>query len=274
MRSQFIDPRYLYKTESPLRTKVNAFSRYLIVDEASRSVFNHVSQLLADKSPILDIGCGVGIPLLPVGPTVFDRQDFIAIDLSLRQLRSIRDSAKNPIPKLLQVDAIQMPFPDNSFGAVLARHMLYHVHNPQIAIAEAARVIRDDGIFIATTNSSHSRPELQDAHREAVSELGGRLLERISQVFDAENGEHKLTSLFYRVRTLSWSGILAFPDISEVLEYYRSSAYYKIAFDSEADRIRLLNLMADILIDRFGDGQISLTVGGAVFICDEPVRRD
>ena len=193
---RFVDPCYLYRTEGPLERRVSAFSRYLIVDETTQSLFNYVSQLLTDRSPILDIGCGVGVPLLPVGPTVFDRQEFIAVDLSLRQLKSILDVADDPIPRLLQVNATELPFPSGSFGAALARHMLYHIPRPQLAIAEAARVVCEDGVFIATTNSSHSRPELQDAHQKAVDELGGRLVERISQVFDAETGGHKLTSSF------------------------------------------------------------------------------
>ena len=73
--NEFIDSGYLYRTEAPLGRRVDAFSRYLVVNEATRSLFDYVSQLLADRSPILDIGCGVGTSLLPVGPTVFDRQD-------------------------------------------------------------------------------------------------------------------------------------------------------------------------------------------------------
>lgn len=269
--NEFIDPRYLYRTEAPLGRRVDAFSRYLVVDKATRSLFDYVSQLFADRSPILDIGCGIGTPLLPVGPTVFDRLDLIAIDLSLCQLKSIIDGASHPIPGLLQVNATQMPFPAGSFGAALARHMLYHVPEPQLAIAETARVIRDDGIFVAITNSSHSRPELQAAHQKAVSELGGRRIERISRVFDAETGEHKLTSHFCSVKTLKWSGALVFPNISELLKYYRSSAYYKMAFDSDADKEELLSRVANILKNRFQGVQISITVGGAIFICNEPI---
>ena len=268
-----IDPRYLYRTETPLERRVNAFSRYLIVDEATQSIFDHISQLLADRSPILDIGCGVGTPLLPVGPTVFDRPDFVAVDLSLRQLKSILAAADDPTPRLLQVDATQMPFSGSSFGAALARHMLYHIPKPELAIAEAARVISGDGTFIATTNSSHSRPELQAAHQKAVSELGGRLIERISQVFDAETGEHKLASSFHSVKTLNWSGALVFPDISELLKYYCSSAYYKMAFDSAIDQKRLSNRVANILTDRFNGVQIPVTVRGAIFVCSEPIRN-
>ena len=267
----FIDPCYLYRTEGPLGRRVDAFSRYLIVDESTQSIFDHVSRLFANRSPILDIGCGVGTPLLPVGPTVFDRQDFVAIDLSLRQLRSILDVADNPIPRLSQANATQMPFPDDSFGAALARHMLYHIPKPQLAIAEAARVIREDGIFVATTNSSHSRPELQAAHQEAVSELGGRLIERISQVFDAETGEHKFISHFCSVKTLKWSGALVFPNISELLKYYCSTAYYKMAFDSDAGKKELLIRVTDILKNRFQGVQISISVEGAIFICNEPI---
>ena len=150
--------------------------------------------------------------------------------------------------------------------------MLYHVPDPRLAAAEAARVIRDDGLFVATTNSSRSRPELQDAHTSAVAELGGRLVERMSANFDAESGGQKLAGLFRRVQAEPWSGVLAFPAVDAVLDYYRSTAYFRMAFDSEAQRTRLAERVAEILRSRFSDGPAPLTVGGTVFICKGPMR--
>ena len=150
--------------------------------------------------------------------------------------------------------------------------MLYHVPDPRLAVAEAARVLRDDGIFIATTNSSNSRPELQNAHREAVTDLGRRLVERMSTVFDAEASREKLLGSFRQVKAASWSGALAFPCVTDVLDYYRSTAYFKLAFDDVASRSRLAGRVAEILSSRFGSGPAPLTVGGAVFSCTEPIR--
>ena len=270
--AQFIDPRSLYETEVPLGTRVGVFSRYLVVDSGSQSLFHQVTEEISRCSPILDIGCGVGVPLLPVGPTVMDRTDVIAGDLSMRQLQTVAKNASRPGSSLLQFDATRLPFKEGSFGSAVARHMLYHVPDPRLAAAEAARVLRDDGIFVATTNSSNSRPELQDAHREAVAGLGGRLVERMSTVFDAEAGGEKLLGSFRQVNAASWSGVLAFPCVNEVLDYYRSTAYFKLAFDDVADRSRLAGRVAEILSRRFGSGPAPLTVSGAIFSCTEPIR--
>ncbi len=150
--------------------------------------------------------------------------------------------------------------------------MLYHVPDPRLAAAEAARVISGDGLFVATTNSSDSRPELQLAHSQAVADLGGRLVARMSTNFDAESGGEKLTGSFRQVQAARWAGVLAFPTVEAVLDYYRSAAYFKMAFDTEADRARLAERIAEILRSRFGDGSAPLTVSGAIFICTGPIR--
>lgn len=274
MQAPFVDPRPLYETEAPLSTRVGVFGRHLVVDATSQRVFDEVTRRIIRRSPIVDIGCGVGAPLLPVGPTVLDRQDVIGGDLSIRQLQSIAGDACGPPPNLLQFDATCLPFKDAAFGSAVARHMLYHVPDPRRAAAEAARVIRDDGLFVATTNSSSSRPELQNAHTEAVADLGGRFVERMSTNFDAESGGEKLTGSFLEVQTEPWAGVLALPTVGAVLDYYRSTAYFRMAFDAEADRSRLAGRVSEILRSRFGDGPAPLTVGGAIFICTGPIRRD
>ena len=105
MSTPFVDPRPLYETEAPLSTRVGVFGRYLVVDSESRRLFGDVTRLIAGHSPIVDIGCGVGVPLLPVGPTVLDRPDLIAGDLSLRQLQSIPRDAHGSRSSLLQFTA-------------------------------------------------------------------------------------------------------------------------------------------------------------------------
>ena len=271
---QFVDPRRLYETESPLSTRVGVFARHLVVDSASQSLFNDVTRAIARHSPIIDIGCGLGTPLLPVGPTIMDRHDMIAGDLSLRQLRAIGRVVSGAPMNLLQFDATRLPFRSASFGSAVARHMLYHVPDPRQAAAEAARVIRGDGLFVATTNSSNSRPELQQAHQEAVVDLGGRLVARMSTNFDAESGRQKLIGSFQQVHTAPWSGVLAFPAIGAVLDYYQSTAYFKLAFDAKEDRDRLARRVARILTSRFKNDPVALTVGGAIFTCTGPNRNE
>ena len=271
MRHSFVDPEPLYESGVDLGVRVDAFGQHLRLDSGSLSRLQEVSEALATRGPILDVGGGVGEPLLPVGPTVFDDTSVVGGDLSFVQLRTIveRCGSANPV-RVARFDAVRLPFRSRSVSAVLARHMLYHVPEPRVAAVEAARVLTTDGMLVATTNSSRSRPELQDSHREAVRLLGGKEVPRMSRNFDAETGATKLTGGFMRVRTLPWSGVLDFPDLESVLSYYRSTAYFRMAFDDDRQRQRLAGEVARRLRDRFGPNRPTLTVSGAVFVYTGP----
>ena len=271
VQESFVDPEPLYESGVDLGTRVGVFGQHLRLDRGSVSRLQDVSDTLANRAPILDVGCGLGEPLLPVGPTVFDDDSVIGGDLSLSQLRSIveRSGPAGPV-RVARFDAARLPIRSRSVAVVLARHMLYHVPDPRIAAAEAARVLVTDGVLVATTNSSRSRPELQDTHREAVRLLGGTDVPRMSRNFDAETGATKLAHSFTAVRTVPWSGVLDFPDLEAVLSYYRSTAYFRMAFDNAARRQRLAHEVTRLLQDRFGPHRPALAVSGAVFVCTSP----
>ena len=271
VQESFVDPGPLYETGVDLGVRVGVFGQHLRLDRGSLSRLQEVSDTLANQAPILDVGCGLGEPLLPVGPTVFDHADVVGGDLSLSQLQSIiaRSGPAGPV-RVARFDAACLPIRSRSIGAVLARHMLYHVPDPRVAAAEAARVLEADGVLVATTNSSRSRPELQDSHQKAVRLLGGKDLPRMSRNFDAETGSAKLAESFADIRTVPWSGLLDFPDLGAVLSYYRSTAYFRMAFDDEDQREHLADEVARLLEDRFSPHAPALTVSGAVFVCTGP----
>ncbi len=271
VRHSFVDPAPLYESGEDLGVRVGVFGQHLRLDPGSLSRLREVSDTLSARTPMLDIGCGLGEPLLPVGPTFFDNDSLVGGDLSFRQLQSVveRCGSANPV-RVARFDAVRLPFRSRSVLAVLARHMLYHVPDPRVAAVEAARVLTTDGLLVATTNSSRSRPELQDSHREAVRLLGGKDVPRMSRNFDAETGATKLAGSFVRVRTLPWSGVLDFPDLESALSYYRSTAYFRMAFDDDRQRQRLAGEVARRLRDRFGPNRPTLTVSGAVFVCTNP----
>ena len=268
VQRDFVDPEPLYESGIDLGTRVGLFGQHLRLDPVSVSRLQEVSDALASRGPILDVGCGLGEPLLPVGPTIFDGTSVVGGDLSFSQLRSIveRCGPASPVT-VARFDAARLPFRSRSVAAVLARHMLYHVPDPRIAAAEAARVLVTGGMLVATTNSSRSRPELQDTHGEVVRLLGGQDVPRMSRNFDAETGATKLTESFGNVQALPWSGTLDFPDLDSVLSYYRSTAYFRMAFDDPDQRERLAAEVAHRLIARYSP---ALTVAGAVFVCTGP----
>jgi SAM-dependent methyltransferase len=60
------------------------------------------------------------------------------------------------------LDARELPFPNGSFEAVIANHMLYHVPNRPRALAEIRRVLAPGGRFYAATGGRDQFRELLD----------------------------------------------------------------------------------------------------------------
>src|SRR5262249_28531563 len=94
-------------------------------------------------------------------------------------------------------DATRLPFLDQSFGAVAALYMLYHLAEPELAIAEAHRVLRPGGLLVVAAPSRHDSPEVEHLmppappstfDSELAPELLGRHLARV--VVDAWDGPY------------------------------------------------------------------------------------
>jgi SAM-dependent methyltransferase len=168
-----------------------------------------VARLIAgeDLAPVLDIGGGQGYlaSLLPTGwPS-------IVVDLSPTQL------ADAPHPKV-RAEASVLPVRDRSAGAVTALWMLYHLDDPASAIAEAARVLRPGGLFVASTSRRANDPELTDGYPPTS--------------FDAEEASDIVATVFGDVQVERWDAPMTYlPDRDAVIRYCRSHSLHRDAAD-------------------------------------------
>lgn len=104
---------------------------------------------------VLEIGVGTGIvaeSLLRHAPQV---RRLTGVDISAQML----DRARPRLPgRLVRASALRLPFPERAFDAVVAVHVLHLVPDLTATLAEARRVLRRGGRFVAI----HGEPEPPD----------------------------------------------------------------------------------------------------------------
>ncbi|UXM85293.1 class I SAM-dependent methyltransferase [Methanococcus aeolicus] len=103
-----------------------------------------LSETFSGKKKILDVGCGTGFLSLILAEL---GHEVVGIDLSEGMLSKARKKADNlglDIEFMIG-DAENLPFKDVSFDAVINRHLLWTLPNPDKAIMEWGRVIKNNG---------------------------------------------------------------------------------------------------------------------------------
>jgi SAM-dependent methyltransferase len=173
---------------------------------------------------VLDIGAGSGMYFKPLKERIPNGRLF-AGDLSLGMAR--KASSSQHALGILNSDAQTLPFPDHTFDAVLANHMLYHVPDLDKTLAEIHRVLKPSGFMLAATNSQFNMPELEQLIRRTLSILGATSaeLERAKyqiQNFALEDGSRRASRHFFGVSRHDIPGAFIFPSAKPATDYLDS----------------------------------------------------
>ncbi|MBJ3785413.1 class I SAM-dependent methyltransferase [Devosia sediminis] len=147
---------------------------------------------------ILDVGCGPAwfwpqaIEVIAPGAalTLFDQSQGM-VDEALERCRDL------PLASVegCRGDAEALPFPDASFDAVIAMHMLYHVPDQAKAIAEFHRVLKPGGCCLVTTNDVDDMLELY----RMTAVFGSDPVNPAGAAFGFERGETLMLEQFGNV---------------------------------------------------------------------------
>ena len=94
----------------------------------------------------LDSGCGVGALAFALAPHV---GEVVGADMRTEFLEAARELAPENV-SFVEADAMALPFAYASFDIAGCLRLLHHVHRPELAVSELARVTRPGGrILIA-----------------------------------------------------------------------------------------------------------------------------
>jgi ArsR family transcriptional regulator len=113
----------------------------------------------------LDIGTGTGRLLELVAPRaerafgVDASRDMLALARARFAEHGVADRCA-----VRQADMYRLPLPDQTFDVVALQMVLHYADDPAAALAEAARVLRPDGLLVVADLQAHGRPELLEHH--------------------------------------------------------------------------------------------------------------
>ena len=222
--SRFTDQNYLktsqYRDSSNLDARAALHQRFSTNPYGwQRWAFDHLL-ILPPTARILELGCGPAYLWKENAERIPPGWVVTLSDLSAGMVdaawRNLVVTGRNF--KFEQIDAQSIPYPDGTFDAVIANHMLYHVPDRRKALSEIRRVLKDDGIlFAATLGKDHMREMWE--HLEGVATI---TRETITSAFTLENGTAQLQEFFSHVDMSRYEDNLRVTDLPAIMDYIRS----------------------------------------------------
>src|SRR5215216_4192737 len=209
--SRFSDQEYLkndqYKDSSNLDARVAIHKRFSMNPYGWMNwVFDHLLKL-PEGAEILELGCGPGylwqenIRRIPAGwrVTLSDLSPGM-LDAAWRNL-----VVTGRAFQFKEIDAQSIPFEDETFDAVIANFMLYHMPDRSRAIHEIRRVLKPGGCLIAATVGENHMQEMMKWLRQVHV---GDIWESYANPFTLESGLQQLKAFFHKVTLLRYEDSL------------------------------------------------------------------
>jgi len=153
-----------YKTDEKLvlRKEYNKFF------EPKTDIVKDIIEFLFSRSPksALDVGCGNGDFLIKLRKAGF-KGKLTGLEISRGMLEPgiKQNSEENLGIDFIIGDAEELPFDDNSFDVIIAKHMLYHLPNIQKGVDEMYRCLKKGGALVITLNGENNNPFLHECEK-------------------------------------------------------------------------------------------------------------
>lgn len=161
------DPNFLkndqYKNAANLNARIYLHAQFSTNKYGwQRFVFDFFTPL-PPNARVLEVGCGPGTLWVQNADRIPSGWDITLTDFSDGMLKDAQQNLKAiPRPFKYQIaNAMELPFEDATFDAVIANHMLYHVPDRPKALSEFRRILKPGGWLFSATNGDKHLFELE-----------------------------------------------------------------------------------------------------------------
>lgn len=208
---------------------------------------------------ILELGCGNGIFWQKNSDKISEYWDIVLSDFSEGMLRSAKENIQRDDIKYEIIDIQDIPYEDNSFDIIIARHMLYHAPDLDRALSEVRRVLKPGGRFYASTNGKGHMQELTDLIRSYIKDMDYDPFKAIIK-FQLENGSEILRRYFQAVEVEDFAGQIVVQQAEPVVSYI-ASIFDAETLLSDEQKVEQLHQFVQKEIDRTGELKITTWAG-------------
>ena len=255
--SKIIDQSYLLKEQYKDATNLDTRVRLHLLFSANkygwqRWCFDQYT--LPAQARVLEIGCGpahlwtANLDRLPPGWHI-TLSDFSSGMLeqakqnlanALQASTSLRSAQPAQYFSFEIGDAQQIPFEADTFDAVIANHMLYHVPDRARALAEMRRVLKPGGtVYLATNGLAHLRELYELEHRfDPAIDFGWSSHAHSS--FSLDEGGAEVERSFQDVRVVRYEDGLNVTQAEPLVDYILSMTTSSAAQQRRADLQRFI----------------------------------
>ena len=230
---------------------------------------------------VLDLGCGYGRFISYLKGIIPPASTCTGIDCLEKNRNPFQEVTRslqfkgNFICKSAEAIA---EFSERTFDLILSGYSLYYFID---VLPHIARVMTQDGWFIAITHSQHSLIEFLKELQAALN-LNDKLttdhpaLDSTPLTFSSENGEELLQEYFMEVERIDYYNRLQFPaeaieNALRVLDFKRltilKKSFYRNLIAEDILKLRLSKWVKNRMMD---DGHYSLNKDDAIFRCRIP----
>ncbi len=226
--SRFTDQQYLkndqYKDSSNLDARVAIHKRFSMNPYGWMNwVFDSLLKLPEDAK-ILELGCGPGWLWKENVNRIPTDWNITLSDLSPGMLdaawRNLVVTGRAFLFR--EIDAQSIPFEDETFDAVIANHMLYHVPERSKAITEFRRVLKSDGRLFATTVGQNHLKEIANWIRQVNP---GADFSSFGSPFTLDNGLEQLKQFFPQVTLSRYPDSLHVTEVKPIIAFMMSTSH-------------------------------------------------
>jgi ubiquinone/menaquinone biosynthesis C-methylase UbiE len=247
-----------YKTPLNLEARICLHERFSTNPYGwQRWVFDQFD--LPRPARVLELGCGVGNLWRENVHRIAEDWDVTLSDFSAGMLEKARQNLKDNSREFTfrVIDAVDIPFEDERFDAVIANHMLYYVQDKARGFSEMRRVLKPGGRLYAATNGERHMGELRDlvvAFDPAIT-----FMDLTIESFTLEKGVQQIAEFFGQVELRRYPDGLVVTDDVALRDYVFSST--TISNLPEAKKAALAQFIRAHFASQGGEFRISKDAG-------------